>query len=55
MQRWPRRWASWPPDEGLRQSYGLAARAEVQQRTWTAIGDELSTITWLSREPSPDR
>ena len=28
-------------DEGLRQSCGLAARAEVEQRTWTAIGDEL--------------
>ena len=28
-------------DEGLRQSYGVAARAEVEQRTWTAIGDEL--------------
>jgi phosphatidylinositol alpha 1,6-mannosyltransferase len=28
-------------DTARRRSYGLAARAEVEQRTWSAIGDEL--------------
>ena len=39
--RWPRRWRRWRPTRPCARAFGRAARADVEERTWAAVGDEL--------------